>query len=504
MASDVTVTEAPSPLARDRTGPIVRTAVALLSVQGMTWITSLVGLLVVPRYLGAGNLGVWATAGTLSGVVGLIAGWGTANQVVKDVAREPEGAASLFVHVVALRLAIWTAFAAVTALVLTLAVDDATIRIVVLVMLAGGAIGLVGAVASSALQGNQTIGKLSFISAILGAGSQAAIILVLIRGGGLIGLSLVGLFTVAIGTVVAVLLFWRKLGRRVTLSKSMMIGVASGGVAFLAWDVSNQLYASVDYVLLAALTDSKTVGEYAFALRLASIPVFVATVVTSSIYPALAAAAHTDRAFFKRVLSEGMRVVAIVSLPMTVGLIVLAPQLTRLIGGGNQYNEAVPLLIILCIQIPLVAMDTVLGTALFAIDKQRRLAIVGWCAALLNPLINLAAIPLTVHLFDNGAIGASVITAATECFVGAWIWVTLGDRIEHRRVFSVLGRSLAACGVMAGIVYLAVPHVGVFVAIPLGAAVYSLMALSLGLVSLSEARRLRAAMVRKDPKPVQV
>jgi len=34
--------------------------------------------------------------------------------------------------------------------------------------------------------------------------------------------------------------------------------------------------------------------------------------------------------------------------------------------------------------------------------------------------------------------------------------------------------------------------------------VYSLMALSLGLVSLSEARRLRAAMVRKDPKPVQV
>ena len=459
-------------------------------------------LLVVPRYLGAGNLGIWATAGTLASIAGLVASWGTANQLVKDVARQPRGAASLFVHVVALRLAIWSCFAILIAAVTVAMVDDFTIRMVIFLMLAGGAVGLVGSAASSALQGNQTIGVLSFIGAVLGAGSQAAVILVLIRGGGLIGLALVGAGAVWIGATVSVVLFWRKLGRRVSLSKSAVIGVASGGVAFLAWDVALQTYASIDYILLAALTDSKTVGEYAFALRLSAIPAFVATVVTASIYPALAAAAHNDRAFFKRVLTEGTRLVIVVSLPMATGLIVLAPQLTRLIGGGHQYDEAVPLLIILCIQIPLVAIDTVLGTGLFALDKQRRLAIVGWCAAILNPAINLAAIPLTVHWFNDGAIGAAVITAATECFVGAWIWVTLGSRLEHRQTFSVIGRSLLACVVMGVVVYVAEPHVGVFAAMPLGAAVYGLLAIALGLVSLSEAKRVRAALGRKEPEPV--
>jgi len=501
MATALTPAESVPSATRDRTGAIVKTAAALLSVQGMTWLTSLVSLLVVPRYLGAGNLGIWATAGTLASIAALVASWGTANQLIKDIARQPEGAASLFVHVVALRLAIWSCFALLIAAVTVVMIDDFTIRVVIFLMLAGGAVGLIGSAASSALQGNQTIGVLSFIGAVLGAGSQAAIILVLMRGGGLIGLALVGTGAVSAVAVVSVVLFWRKLGRRVSLSKSAVIGVASGGVAFLAWDVALQTYASIDYVLLAALTDSKTVGEYAFALRLSAIPAFVATVVTASIYPALAAAAHSDRAFFKRVLTEGTRIVIVVSLPMATGLIVLAPQLTRLIGGGHQYDEAVPLLIILCIQIPLVAIDTVLGTGLFALDKQRRLAIVGWCAAVLNPAINLAAIPLTVHWFNNGAIGAAVITAATECFVGGWIWVTLGPRLEHRKTFSVIGRSLLACLVMGTVVYVAQPHTGVFAAIPLGAAIYGLLAHAFGLVSLSEAKRLRAALGRKDPEP---
>lgn len=485
-----------------RSGPIARTAAALLSVQGVTWLTSLVGILVIPRYLGAGNLGIWAVAGTLATIVGLVASWGTSNQLIKGIARDPSQGTDIFVHVVLVRLAIWLAFAVVAVTVILLAVDGRTARAVMLIMVGGGAVALVGGAAVSGLQGNQTLGRLSIFSALLGILSQTAVIIFLLQGGGLVGLSLIGLAFGVVGTVTAVFLFSREFGHRVVLSRATAVAVASGGIAFLAWDVANQTYASIDYFLLAALTDSKTVGEYAFAFRLAGIPFFAATVVTASIYPALAAAAHNDRAFFKRLLSEGTRIVLIASLPMATGLIVLAPELTRLIGGGDQYDEAIPLLIILCIQIPLVAIDTVLGTGVFALDMQRRLAVVGWCAAVLNPLVNLAAIPLSVHWFQDGAIGAAAITAMTECFVGAWIWRMLGDNLNHRYVFSAMFRSLAACLVMGIIVYVARPYVGVFVAIPLGAVVYGVMALWLGLVSFAEAKRLRAALHQESAKPV--
>jgi len=59
-------------------------------------------------------------------------------------------------------------------------------------------------------------------------------------------------------------------------------------------------------------------------------------------------------------------------------------------------------------------MDMVLGTVLIASDRQRQWVIVGCLAAILNPLLNLIAIPLSIRIFGNGAIGASIITVVTE------------------------------------------------------------------------------------------
>jgi len=488
---------------RDRRGPIVRTAAALLSVQGMTWLSSLVSLLIVPRYLGADRLGIFAVAGTLATIATLVAGWGTGNQIVKAVAREPARAASVVLHAIALRLAIWSVFALLTAVALVTVVHDGTSRAVVVLMLGSAALGLIGNAAGAGLRGNQTIGRLAIIGAFIGVASQGATIFVLVSGGGLIALGLLGMGFAVVSTSLAVVLFWRKLGRRVAWSRPVLVSIASGGFAFLAWEVAMQTYGTIDYILLAALTDAKTVGDYAFALRLAGIPIFAATIVTSSIYPALAAASLTDRPFFKRLLTEGTHVVIAVSLPMAAGLIVLAPQLARLIGGGSQFDSSVPLLIILSLQIPLVAVDTVLGTGLYALDRQKRLALVGWCAAVLNPLFNLAAIPLTVHWFGNGAIGAAVMTAVTECFVGAWIWSMLGSSLGHARIVGTAARSLTGCAVMAVAVLVAEPHVGTILSIPLGAGVYGVSALALGLFSVADVRQVRRAFTSREPELVQ-
>ena len=76
--------------------------------------------------------------------------------------------------------------------------------------------------------------------------------------------------------------------------------------------------------------------------------------------------------------------------------------------------NAVPLLRILALHIPIVGLDIILGSVVIAADRQRQWVMVSVTAAVFNPLLNLAAIPLTQRLLHNGAIGAAVITVMTE------------------------------------------------------------------------------------------
>ena len=70
---------------------------------------------------------------------------------------------------------------------------------------------------------------------------------------------------------------------------------------------------------------------------------------------------------------------------------------------------------IIAFHIPVVAINMILGMILFvASDQQRKWVLVGCTAAVLNPILNLFAIPFTRDHFDNGAIGAAITTVATE------------------------------------------------------------------------------------------
>jgi len=65
----------------------------------------------------------------------------------------------------------------------------------------------------------------------------------------------------------------------------------------------------------------------------------------------------------------------------------------------------------------LVYIDIVLGTTLFASDKQRQWTLVALVAVFLNPLLNFFLIPYTQVHHGNGGIGAAIATILTEFFI---------------------------------------------------------------------------------------
>ena len=242
---------------------------ALLSVQGLTWVSALVGVLLVPRFLGANGLGAYAAITTVVALISLVASLGTANHVVREVARNPARAADLVAHTVVARLGVWAVFFILSLLVAAATTRDAYTTLVVAVMVAGAGVGLMVAPMQSALQGAQRLGKAAIVGSAVAVGGQAAVIAVLAFGGGILALAVVGTITTAVTLAFTLPLFWGHLRGPVKWSRLSLTAVFSGGLPFLMWEAALHVYGGIDYLVLGILTDAGTVGRYAFAYRLA-------------------------------------------------------------------------------------------------------------------------------------------------------------------------------------------------------------------------------------------
>jgi O-antigen/teichoic acid export membrane protein len=489
VLGDITAAMPPA----DRTGPILRTAAALFSVQGITWAASFIGILLIPRFLGAHDLGVLATLTAVIGISGRLAGMGMAKYITREVARDPARATALATNAIAGRLALSTAFLVISTLT-ALALGASTVVLALLMCIsAGNMAGSVTEVLTAALQGNQTMGRAAAATSILSLVVQIAIVGALFAGGGLLPLVLLSAAGAIATMAVIAVIFAQRFGweRHWDVADATRLGIA--GFPFLIWDLGLLVYGSVDLLLVPFLTNVETAGQYAFAYRLASVPIFFATVVTAAIFPALSNAALVDFTWFRRLLTRTAVLTYAGTLPLSLGLIMLAPQLAQEIGGGNEFARSVPLIIILSFHIPLAAIDTILGSAIFALNRQKSFAVIAWSAALLNPMANLIAVPLAARLWGNGAIGAAAITFFTEAFMGVCLFRLIHRSLLPGQLISGLARASLAGAAMVVPVLLTANSAGVVPAIAVGAVVYASVALLLRLGSVSELARMRSA-----------
>ena len=106
---------------------------------------------------------------------------------------------------------------------------------------------------------------------------------------------------------------------------------------------------------------------------------------------------------------------------------------------------------------------------------------VALAAVVINVPMNVVLINATVDHFENGAIGAAIATTATELFVMLGALRLRSAGVAGRPFYSYIGRCVIASGVMA-VGVLALADLGPFVRIPVGATLFVIMALALGIV----------------------
>ena len=124
---------------------------------------------------------------------------------------------------------------------------------------------------------------------------------------------------------------------------------------------------------------------------------------------------------------------------------------------------------------------------MIAVDRQRIWTLTACGAAALNILLNLFAIPLTDHLWGNGAIGAAVVTVTTEVFMMVCALVLRPAGVMDRFTVSFAVRCVVASVAMIPAV-LVFSSGGVFVEVAVGMMVYAVASIALGTISLKGLR----------------
>ena len=472
---------------------VVQSILTLGAGQALSWIGAIVLLALLPRYLGDVNLGKLTFASALTALFGIVADLGVTTYLAKEVARDVTLLRPLTTSVLLTRLPL-SAFASALAVafVWIAGYDDLT-KHIVYVLCAGIVVGSLANTFGAALQGLQRMRALT-ASMVTGRLLQCALVAaLLLNGAGPLDVAVATVFATTIGMAVGALALRRELTSGPAVLRSPLLVVLGGGLPFFIWQAALVVYGQVDFILLSMLAGDAEVGWYAAAYRIVMLPAFTPIIVTTAALPALSAIAR-DHAQFSGLARRSLHIITLTTVPMAFGILVLPDKLVHFLGYPETFSNSVWPMMLLALHVPLAGIDMVIGTVLATTGRQRQWAMTGVAAAVLNPAANLVLIPLTDHLFGNGAIGASGVTTLTEVFMLTVGLRLLPDGIVVPSTVGYVARC-AAAGLLMSAVVLLVRDQPFLLVVLIGAAVYTAASFSLKTLSVAEIRTLARYVV---------
>ncbi|MCL4459697.1 MAG: oligosaccharide flippase family protein [Chloroflexi bacterium] len=164
----------------------------------------------------------------------------------------------------------------------------------------------------------------------------------------------------------------------------------------------------IDIMFLQPMRGDAEVGYYSTAYRFLNALNIIPSSFTFAIFPIISRYAESAKEALLRAYVLSLKVLLIVSLPITVGTAMLAPELILLLGGEQYLPYSAIALQLLITFLPLSYINSVTQYVLIAVNQQRFLTLSFLIGATFNIVANLLLIP------PLGYVGASIVTVLSE------------------------------------------------------------------------------------------
>ena len=193
-------------------------------------------------------------------------------------------------------------------------------------------------------------------------------------------------------------------------------------MAIFVFNIVTSIYCNLDSIMLGALNTTESVGYYTAATRLSHMLVTLVTSLGVVMLPRLSNLVNNgQQQEFYRLANKSYRFILMLSFPICMGLISIAPALIRIF-SGDSFRPAIMTLQLMAPIVVAIGISNLIGIqVLYPLGKIKLVTISTCVGAIVNLILNLLLIP--VYAQD----GAGLATVIAE------ISVTLTQFIIARR-----------------------------------------------------------------------
>lgn len=452
----------------------------LASGQIVTWILSVLYLLVLGRYLGPSRLGQLSLANSLVAIFALMIPMGTGMVLIRTVARTPERAGEVASIAVLIRCLLTIPIPIVLYiyghLVHLDAATSTAVNILILAMLAE----VLFKVVRNTYHGQERMGFIAAIDILTNLLLLGGAWLIVTVHGGVEDFA--GLTTCVWVVALALGLYFGRETIRLTrhIAWRDVLAVMREGLGFWATAIFLTIYFYIDSVILGILAGTEAVGFYAPATRVFSVAFFVPGIISTAVFPILSRLSMTSDRDFAQAGRKSLALVLTCGIPLMVGLFTLAGPIITLL-YGSAYGPSTLALMVLALCIPCTFLNGELSNLLVARGQQWRWTAAIGASCVLNPALNFILVPFALQRWQNGALGAAIALLATEIFMSVYATLLVRDVAVHARLAQTLAGACLGGVLQLAIVWIVGRH-WILAGEALGAAAYLALVILLGVL----------------------
>jgi len=234
---------------------------------------------------------------------------------------------------------------------------------------------------------------------------------------------------------------------------------------FALYNILHRFFTYFDSLLLGLLASYFQVGLYQIAFKIILALQFLPLAFVASLYPAMSAYWQTNRQQLAISFRRAFNYLIIISLPVIFGVIIVAPELVKLLKADQ--SAVLPLRIII-ISLIFIFLNFPIGSLLNACDRQKINTLNMGIATVFSLILNLILIPI------YQAVGASITVVLSTGLMFALGLRASRQLIDYRLRYSmsIFLKAFLSSLLMLFLVYLSLNYVNLIIAVILGAIIY--------------------------------
>jgi len=480
------------------TKSIAKNATVLMGSQGIMWLLTLALTIVLPRYLGAVGVGKLHFASSVWLMIGVITAFGTDILLTKEIARQPDKTPALFGSAMVVQFGLFIGGYILT--ILALWFFDYPIDTIYVVALVGVA-SLVRqfiAVSQAVLQGLERM-KIFSLGEIIGNALYTALgIILLLSGWDIYAIAILMIVSAVINLAIQLSFLGRLYKLQLNFARSSAYRLLQSGWPYLLSSFFLVAYMQIDIIIISVLVDERAIGWYGAADRLFGTLLFIPSVYITAAFPALSRMFVNDKSALQRLISKSFDILFLLSVPIGLGLTIIANPLVVLIYGQEFVNSG-PILAVFGIVLVLTYQNILIGRFLISMDRQNPWTVVMAIATVATILLDIVLIPWCQARFGNGAMGGALAFVITE--LGMMI---AGLMLLPRGSLTRTNLWVAARVILAGLVMMAAAwqfeHLFIGIPILVGAVTYIGCVLLLRIVPKADFELLQSLLLQMQQK----